>query len=394
MTYNTAVESKIYATCPHSDGKGTPICWDCSEESWGSLPTLEDFGGVKRLRILNGRSQAFAPEVHPPAEGIEVGAPDPRNSQPGLEVFVGPQIVTPTDKYWDARLEKIVVPPSTPSSTILGLRRRIFWLVLICVVVALLVGVAVGVAVGVTQRNNSTKASPISSLSTGPSDKVSSTFISSPQIMTEIVSVTATSPSTTATNPSMTAVSQATIKSVPSSSSELETASTTTATKSSSTSSISTSSADKTSKSVEKVTVISIQTASISTTSPVQSTPPPTTVTVTPTSKTSSQSTASATTVHSDGSCLGADGSTYTDPGTGSQFRIECDIAHQGKDIDNYEAQSMEACVSMCADDSECVGAIWYSAGPQGTDLNYCWLKNTLEDNLKDTKDAQSVVRL
>ncbi|KAI1092427.1 hypothetical protein F5B19DRAFT_454639 [Rostrohypoxylon terebratum] len=156
----------------------------------------------------------------------------------------------------------------------------------------------------------------------------------------------------------------------------------------------STSSAAETSKSVEQVTVVSVQTASAPATSAAQSTPSPVTVTVTPTSKTSTQATASPTTSSSDGDCLGANGSTYTDSETGSQWRIECDTAHQGKDIDNYEADTMEACVSMCADDSDCVGAIWYSAGPQGTDLNYCWLKSTLEDNLKSTKDAQSVVRL
>ncbi|KAI1213309.1 uncharacterized protein F4807DRAFT_258619 [Annulohypoxylon truncatum] len=387
MTYNTAVESQIYATCPHSDGKSAPICWDCSEESWRSPPQFEDFGGVKKLRILSGKNQTFAPEVHPPAEGIEVGTPNSRSSQPGLEVFTGPQIVIPTDKPRNIGLdEKIVITSDSPSPTILGLRRRIFWLVLICVVLALLVGVAVGTAVGITQKNNSTKALSTSSSSTGIGDQMSSTFSSPPEVMTEIVSVITASPS-------MTATSGPTILSV-SSSTKLDTSTTTEKKSSSSASPTSSSPAGETSKSVEKVTVISVQTASVPTTSPVQSTPTPTTITVTPTSKTSSETTASPATTSSDGDCLGADGSTYTDPGTGSQFRIECDIAHQGKDIDNYEAQTMQACVSMCADDSECVGAIWYSAGPQGTDLNYCWLKSTLDDDLKSTKDAQSVVRL
>ncbi|KAI1452055.1 hypothetical protein F4805DRAFT_448930 [Annulohypoxylon moriforme] len=386
MTYNTGVESQIYATCPHSDGKGAPICWDCSEESWGSPPPFEDLGGVQKLRILSGKSQTFAPEVHPPAEGIEVGTPNARYSQPGLEVYTGPPIVTPADKYRNIVDEKIVATPNSPSPTILGLRRRTFWLILICVVLALLVGVAVGVAVGITQKNKSTKALAATSSPMGTSNQMSSTFSSPPEVMTEIVSVITASPSTATTSGSI-------IQSA--SSSSIFVISTATKKKSSSSESPTPStSADQTSKSVEKVTVISVQTASAPTTSPVQTTPSPTTVTVTPTSKTSTQATTSPTASSSNGDCLGADGSTYTDPGTGSQFRIECDIAHQGKDIDNYEAQTMEACVSMCASNSECVGAIWYSAGPQGTDLNYCWLKYTLEDTLKSTKDAQSVVRL
>ncbi|KAI0883513.1 uncharacterized protein GGS22DRAFT_167183 [Annulohypoxylon maeteangense] len=393
MTFNTAAKSQIYATCPHSDGKGAPVCWDCSEESWGSLPPFEDFGETKKLRILSGRSQTFAPEVHPPAEGIELGTPNPRYSQPGLEVFTGPQIVTAADKYPNIIEEKIVVTPNSASPTIWGFRRRIFWLIVICVALALLMGVAVGAAVGITQKNNSTKALATTSSSTETSVQVSSTFSSPPEVMTEIVSAITSSLSMSTTNDFM-------VQSV-SSSSKLDTSTTTTRTERSSssptsspTSSLPSSPTTQTSKSVEKVTIISVQTASAPTTSPVQSTPPPTTVTVTPTTKASSQTTTSPTATTSNGDCLGADGSTYTDPGTGARFRIECDIAHLGKDIENYKAQTMEACVSMCASDSTCVGAIWYSAGPQGTDLNYCWLKNTLENTLKSTKDAQSVVRL
>ncbi|KAI5925011.1 hypothetical protein F4810DRAFT_662528 [Camillea tinctor] len=93
-------------------------------------------------------------------------------------------------------------------------------------------------------------------------------------------------------------------------------------------------------------------------------------------------------------SCLGPNESTYTDPSTGSQFRIECATAHEGKDIANHEADSMEACVGMCAGDASCAGAVWFDAGPQGTDLNYCWLKSRMDDGRRETGDAQSVVRL
>ncbi|KAI0901575.1 hypothetical protein F4806DRAFT_443761 [Annulohypoxylon nitens] len=378
MPYNTVA-------CPHSNGKGAPVCWDCSEQSWGSPPPFEDLGGIK-LKILGGKDQAFAPEVHPPAEGIEVGTPNSRYSQPGLEVFTGPQIVPPVEKYrYTGTDEKIVANLNTPASTILGFRRRVFWLALICVVLALTVGVAVGVAVGITQKNKSAKAQLASSSSIESGDPINST--SSPaQIMTEIVSVITASPSMATASSSVTQSTSSLSKLVTSSSTERKS--------SPSPSSVQSPSTAETSKSVEQVTVISVQTASAPTTSPVQITPSPVTVTVTPTSKTNTQATASPTTSSSDGDCLGANGSTYTDSGTGSQWKIECDTAHQGKDIVNYEAETMEACVSMCASDSDCVGAIWYSAGPQGTDLNYCWLKSTLEDNLKSTKDAQSVVRL
>ncbi|KAK5627954.1 hypothetical protein RRF57_003669 [Xylaria bambusicola] len=97
--------------------------------------------------------------------------------------------------------------------------------------------------------------------------------------------------------------------------------------------------------------------------------------------------------------CIGDDGSTYTDPGTGDKFRLECAVSHQGQDIENVKAYSMQSCVSMCAKNTHCKGAVWYNVGPQGTDLNYCWLKSTMEDPKLDgavlvTKDAQSVVRL
>ncbi|KAI0554132.1 hypothetical protein F4679DRAFT_527237 [Xylaria curta] len=92
--------------------------------------------------------------------------------------------------------------------------------------------------------------------------------------------------------------------------------------------------------------------------------------------------------------CLGDDGSTYTDPGTGHKFRIECAVAHQGKDIENLEAETMQDCISMCAKNKFCKGAIWFNVGPQGTDLNYCWLKSAMDGEVQENIDAQSVVLL
>ncbi|KAI1337886.1 hypothetical protein F5Y15DRAFT_147121 [Xylariaceae sp. FL0016] len=92
--------------------------------------------------------------------------------------------------------------------------------------------------------------------------------------------------------------------------------------------------------------------------------------------------------------CIAPDGSVYQDPGTKAQFRVECGIAHQGADIENLEAETMQDCVSLCAENAGCAGAIWYNVGAQGTDLNYCWLKSGMDGELRYTSDAESVVRL
>ncbi|KAI0455483.1 hypothetical protein F5B21DRAFT_471510 [Xylaria acuta] len=123
---------------------------------------------------------------------------------------------------------------------------------------------------------------------------------------------------------------------------------------------------------------------------------PMTTVTVSaaPTTTTTSSSPRPSASSHSSRICMGDDGGTYTDPGTGDKFRIECAVAHQGKDIENLEAETMQECVSLCAKNRFCKGAIWFNVGPQGTDLNYCWLKSDMDGDVQDTPDAQSVVLL
>ncbi|KAI0006890.1 hypothetical protein F4779DRAFT_594514 [Xylariaceae sp. FL0662B] len=281
-------------TCPHSEGKNAPVCWDCAEQGHprggGISPTRETFEKIKRSFKFRDRNkpnmdkksaaagmQSSAPEVHPPAEGIEVGAPDLRKSQPGLEVLSGPKIVSPDDKYrkpgehksWDTELDqKVVVVPG--ARTICGLPRRTF-VVLIACLLLVLVGTAVGVAVGLTQRDRA--------LSTAKSGNAGGD-----------------SPT-----------------------------------------------ADPTSGA---------------------------------------------------GNCLGVNGTMYKDHGTGVEFRIECAEAHQGKDIDNVKSDTMEDCVSLCAKNSACKGAIYYNVGPQGTDYNYCWLKSAMQDQYIYTTDAQSVVRI
>lgn len=313
MANDTPIEPKVGVSCPHSDGKSTPICWDCAEA--GHLghgirqsPTLKNSRKIKnRLRLFGSGStlvsgQSVAPEVHPPAEGMEVGSPDPRKTQPGLEVRLGPHTgVGGPDPITKRRL-----------------RKRKCWWVLICLLLVIIVAVAVGVGVGVTQKNKSTESQPAVSSPIGGEDQPKTSATGIPAADTS----TAPTPSPTYSSASSSAAS--------------------------------------------------------STSSSTSSSTPSQTPAATP----------------SDG-CLGTDGSTYTDPGTGSRFKIECDVAHQGRDIENPEAQSMEECVSLCANNSRCKGAIYYNVGPQGTDLNYCWLKSSMNDtDIRPTNDAQSVVRL
>ncbi|KAI0379572.1 hypothetical protein F5Y04DRAFT_282659 [Hypomontagnella monticulosa] len=325
MANDTPVEPKSGTPCPHSDGKRTPICWDCAEQ--GHLadrirqsPTSDRSRRIKnRLRLFGSGStlvsgQSVAPEVHPPAEGMEVGSPDLRKIQPGLEVRLGPHTGAGAPDPITKRRR----------------RRRKLWLIVICLVLAVIVGAAVGAGVGVTQKNKSVESQPATSPVSGGADQPKASATNTPAGDTN---------TTSTPGPTSSPVSSSTPSSVSSSVSSL-------------TSSLTSSSASG---------LVPSQTPA-----------------ATP----------------SDG-CLGTDGSTYTDPGTGAQFKIECDVAHQGRDIENPEAQSMEECVSLCANNSRCKGAIYYNVGPQGTDLNYCWLKSSMNDtDIRPTKDAQSIVRL
>ncbi|KAI1496913.1 hypothetical protein F5X99DRAFT_424072 [Biscogniauxia marginata] len=377
------------AQCSHSDRKDLPVCWDCAEEghikqkSGGEAavsPKWENFRKIKKSLRFQQSSNSFlignqssAPEVHPPEEGIEVGSPDVRKSQPGLEVVSGPQIVDPEDKFRkvvavkdaEASDEKSVAS-SRDGGKIYRLKRRTFWVAVACALL-ILMAVTLGVAVGVTQRNRATQSTQLSMSSSG--DQVSS-FSSSPSIpsiTTETLSMYMTSDSPTMPT------------SLGSEGSSLG--------------------GGETSISTEE----DIPTPLIPATEPeptADPTPsqPPTTATPSPapvaTTNSPIPSTSPSNSDPNERSCLGDDGSTYRDPGTGAQFTIECNLAHEGKDIENLEAESMEECVSLCAKDDQCQGAIWYNAGPQGTDLNYCWLKSAMDDERRTTRDAQSVVRI
>ncbi|KAI1769978.1 hypothetical protein F4818DRAFT_434452 [Hypoxylon cercidicola] len=406
MNSNTVGDSNKAIPCPHSDGKSTLVCWLCAENGYspqgGGPPSPDDFDIEKNTFVMLGSSPL---EVHPPAEGIEVGAPDPRHMYPGLEVVSGPTVSS-----WNGEPEQKAELASGPA-TIFGLRRRMLWIILIGVLVVLLIGVAIGSAVGVTQGKPSTDTP---SAITSPTSSIASPATSA---VTSAISLAMSSEAAASSTPSSLIQSTLTLSTTALSTSTKSAAASASSATSSTTSSTTSPTSTTTALATKDKTPISSSstptkpppppttaTTTVLVTPPV-STPTPPTVTVTPTPPTtttpkptptsSAQPTSTLTPAQSNGYCLGQDGSTYTDPGTGSAFRVECDVAHQGKDIENREADSMEDCVSMCAENSRCVGAIWYNAGPQGTDLNYCWLKRTLEDdNIKDTADAQSVVRL
>ncbi|KAI1261925.1 hypothetical protein F5Y18DRAFT_190106 [Xylariaceae sp. FL1019] len=294
-----------HSPCPHSNGKTSPVCWDCAEEGHVSHSHSKEgdvsptWQRLKRIRTsfrvgkssLSTAKQSTAPEVHRPEEGIEVGTPDARKLETGLIVVDGPRIVSPEDKFGGFKTGRNKSRWSTDSGTseksdasakVLGLQRRTFQ---ITTAIAFLVIAAliVGVALGVTKHKSSKSTSH--QMSSGGHPTASSTASSSAPTATGISGI-------------------------------------------------------------------------------------------------------------SSRICIGDDNSTYIDPGTGSRFQLECATAHRGRDIENTEATSMQDCIGLCAKNNQCKGAIWYNVGPQGTDLNYCWLKSAMEDDLDETPDAQSVVRL
>ncbi|KAI0873087.1 hypothetical protein GGS24DRAFT_517970 [Hypoxylon argillaceum] len=421
MGIHGAKRSSSNPPCPHMRGGEVPVCWDCTEEGriikppgpaegTATPPTWQKFGRLRgSFRIGDGNRYKGTTTVSParrthasdtgmrlpPEAGLEVVKPDHRRSQPGLEVFVGPRTVSPEDKfirsepknlgaeatpvpkYEAASNAESTVGSSTavePTRRIGGLRGRPCWILVVIAILAL-VGIVVGVAVGVTQR----QAAHSSSLAKSGSGQVSNSSPSkSPMTATKTVSFYVAAAGSSTTTTFMT-LSQ-TARSSSSSSSP-----------SSSSSTPSTTPASATAVSISTVFVV---TQPAPTTNTAQKPPPPSTPPPQPPSTPSSSSPPPASPSPAREGCLGPDQSTYADPGTGAQFRIECDVAHQGKDITNPEAATMEACVSLCAAVAHCAGAIWYDAGPQGTNLNYCWLKSAMDGVVDVTGDAQSVVRL
>ncbi|GAW11059.1 hypothetical protein ANO14919_003980 [Xylariales sp. No.14919] len=411
--------------CAHSDGKSVPACWDCAEEGHiytpiaprGEVisPTWQQLGKLRRsIGFWDGRfrrsivsstgRQSSTMELRLPEEGLEVVASDQRRSQPGLIVVAGPQVVSPEDKLrgpeptiWNSepiqREDAASEPKSTqkndiapePEKKIWGLRRRAFR-ILVAVAFLALAGVIIGIAVAVTQQ----KMTRTTSLSTSGGGQVSSSSLSMhPPIVTETVAPYVTSDSSTFATLLKTEIP------LLSPQASRTTTMTTTAGRGSGGS-------EPTNVATVFVTELlsptdTIRSQPMITISSDPSPPKPTTPPAPPVPPAPSSPPAPSPTSSSPSSriCIGDDGSTYTDPGTGDKFRLECTVAHEGKDIENLEAETMQACVSLCAKNTHCKGAIWYNVGPQGTDLNYCWLKSEMDDNdIRVTPDAQSVVRL
>ncbi|KAI1312091.1 hypothetical protein F5Y03DRAFT_409276 [Xylaria venustula] len=444
--------------CPHSYEEGVPVCWDCNEEGHVSSPSIGTIDNgpspswqrLRRFRKslgfwdMNPRRSSVYPfaaqsstqpstqcstlELRLPEEGLEVATPNSRRSQPGLIVVAGPRVVSPDDKFikpepirWDSETKLLqsddVAPPPPPpppphdtpepepeDTRIWGLRRRTFQIIIVLTILAFL-GVIVGIAVGVTQRKGAHSTSLSKQPVIGP---VSSSSLSMPSMITETVSLYVTSHSSTFLTLLKTEI--------PSLSSHTTKPTTTTGTAGSrgdtdpETSIVATvfvtqlpPSPTDTVRSQPTTTASSAP--SPKTTLPVSSPPPapaasPADVPLASPQESPSDSPAGSSPADNPADspssriCLGDDGSTYTDPGTGDKFRIECSVAHQGTDLENLEAYTMESCVSLCAKNSHCKGAIWFNVGPQGTDLNYCWLKSAVGGPVQVNADAQSVVRL
>ncbi|KAI0855659.1 hypothetical protein F4860DRAFT_530096 [Xylaria cubensis] len=399
--------------CPHSNGLGAPVCWDCAEGGHVRPSTVEEEGtspSWQRLkkfrRSLSFRTSSYSRsnislagtqistlEARSPEEGLEVGTPRSRRSQPGLILVEGPRVVSPEDKYikpelksWDSEstqkedetseLNIAAVEPTEEKKRVWGLQRRTLQ-ILIVVTVLMFAGVIIGIAVAVTKQNRVHSTS----LSTSSGGQVSSNSSPMPLITaTKTISYYVAGDSSTFVTPSETDThsSSRQVGSVMAS-----TGTTTTATGKGGT--------EPTIVADTSTVFVAVQQLSHTNMIPSQ----PTTVVVSPsppaqTSQVSSPSTPS----NSSRICLGDDGSTYADPGTGHKFRIECAVAHQGKDIENLEAETMQDCISLCAKNKFCKGAIWFNVGPQGTDLNYCWLKSAMNGEVQENTDAQSVVLL
>lgn len=95
--------------------------------------------------------------------------------------------------------------------------------------------------------------------------------------------------------------------------------------------------------------------------------------------------------------CPGAN-NTITDDGSGMQYRRICGISYDGNDIQPQKAETMGQCLALCSGHtggSACTGVVWYDAGPQGTDLNWCWLKRSMDKAVLSYRDAaQTAIRI
>ncbi|KAI8213679.1 hypothetical protein K4K54_001045 [Colletotrichum sp. SAR 10_86] len=80
---------------------------------------------------------------------------------------------------------------------------------------------------------------------------------------------------------------------------------------------------------------------------------------------------------------LSAENKTYSVPGSNLKFVRECGKNYPFNDLGYIPLTRMEDCMNLCAAlsvttqsaDGPCIGVAWVTAGKQGTDQNYCWLK-------------------
>ncbi|TDZ33122.1 hypothetical protein C8035_v006054 [Colletotrichum spinosum] len=81
---------------------------------------------------------------------------------------------------------------------------------------------------------------------------------------------------------------------------------------------------------------------------------------------------------------LSSENKTYTPPGSNLRFVRECGKNYPFNDLGYIPLTKMEDCINLCAAlyvttqsaDGKCIGVAWVTAGKQGTDQNYCWLKS------------------
>ncbi|RYP74320.1 hypothetical protein DL770_007630 [Monosporascus sp. CRB-9-2] len=293
--------------CSHSDERHAPPCSDCSEQcrvgfgvvTDASRPLPESLGPAK---VKQGWAAGMGrpmershliPEVYHPEPELELdGAPHTRKSQPGLEVALGPPVVTSAEiestirsgaAYRNDRNmsdERGVVAGTRRRKMICGIQRRLVFLSLALALLVAVAAVTVGVVLGLKDDEGSGGTSGAVSPPPEHSNNINSSSSNSPK------------PTQIATSDS-----------------RLE--------------------------------------------------------------------------------CPEADGTVFTDQGTGKRFKHSCYEQYPGYDIENREKESMAACITWCAEVDECVAANWYNAGPQGTDLNYCWLKSD-RGEVRKTEDAQN----
>ncbi|KAI0527937.1 hypothetical protein F5B22DRAFT_11591 [Xylaria bambusicola] len=360
-TWNS--NSTSSSRCPHSYEKGVPICWDCAEaghvasphetESAANSPAWQRLRRFRKslgfwdesLRINSiypAGSQASTLEFRVPEEGLEVAAPNHhRYSQPGLIVVSGPQVVSHEEKFQKPEAK------SCSTETIQKEENQ----------------QAVVLAPPPAPSPN---PAPALSIASEPDQKAwyrrrKFQILVIIAILALVALIIGVAVGVTKQKNSHSSTSLATVDDDQVSSTSP--------------------SMSSTGITITETVSLSVPTAS--------SAPSPKTTSAKP----------SPTSSPSSRVCIGDDGSTYTDPATGDKFRLECAVSHQGQDIENVKTYSMQSCISMCAKNTHCKGAVWYNVGPQGTNLNYCWLKSTMEDPKVDgavlvTKDAQSVVRL